>query len=104
MARLQRLLLLQIDEVIDPDNPALADQRKSLVYEIQQSLKPPRFVGKNNDWERIRSNYVGNKIALQLEHLPVTDQTPSLDFWQYVDALEKKYKAQQPQPQHEPVE
>ncbi len=88
--------MLQIDELLDPDNPTLDDQRNTLAYEIQESIKPPVLSGPASQLKAIREVYVSNKIALQMEHLPVDDNTPSFAFWQYLIAVDKKYKASLP--------
>ncbi len=92
----QRALLLRIDETLDPDNPALIDQRASLMYEIQESIKPPVLVGAESQLKAIRDNYVNNKIAMELEGLRIDDNTPSLNFWQYYKALDARYKPKIP--------
>lgn len=89
-------MLFQIDELLRPDDETLVSEKESLLYEIRESLKPPRLTGKHSELVRVRQNYVDTKIALQLEHLPVDELTTSLAFWQYVEALERKYKAKTP--------
>lgn len=97
----QRIILLEIDELIDPDNPALEGQRNSIVYEIQQSIKPPMLTGETSQLKAIRQSYFKNKMALQMEHIPITDQTASMEFWQYLTALDEKYRRSIP---HEPTQ
>lgn len=91
----------EIDFVLTPDDPALIEQQKALIVELQERAKPSKFVGPNNDLSQIRKGYVDTKIVLLMEHLPVTDQTSSLEFWQYVEAIEDKYRRQQPKHVHD---
>ncbi|QMW06371.1 hypothetical protein [Spirosoma foliorum] len=99
----QKALLIELDSLIDPDDPALAYQIDALNQEIQESIKPAQLTGPNNQLEIIRESYVSNKIAMQMEGLPVDDKTSTIAFWQYVKALEAKYKRNTPT-NHELVE
>lgn len=101
---MQQALLLEIDELLTPNDAGLSGRRASLTSAIQDTIKPPVLLGNDSQPERIRKSYVSNKIALQLEGLPVDDQTPALNFWQYVSALEEKYRRTKPTPANEPVE
>lgn len=92
--QLQRVLLLQIDEQLDPDDETLDPRRKSLHADLLDNLKPPTMAGPNNQPDQIRSVYRSNLISLQLEGLPVTDDTPSYLFWEYITTLEEKYRRQ----------
>lgn len=88
----QRALLLDIDSLLEPDDPGLEQRRADLADDIRQRLQPPVLVGKDNQLDRIRSSYVDNKIALQLENLPVDDATTSFAFWQYVTTMKARYE------------
>jgi hypothetical protein len=98
-----RIMILELDELIDPENPTLDDRRRSINREIQETIKPPILTGKKNQLDQIRKNYVDNKIALQLEGLPVDDQTPALQFWEYLIALDARYRRKN-KPTHESAE
>lgn len=99
----QQAMLIELDTTFFPDDPSLPGRIDSFNLEIQERLKPAKLTGKGNQLDEIRSTYVANKIALQLEGLPVDDKTPSLQYWQYVTAMEAKYKRKTPSP-HELVE
>ncbi|MFD2936314.1 hypothetical protein [Spirosoma flavum] len=99
----QQALLIELDTTFFPDDPSLQSRIESFNLEIQERLKPAKLTGKGNQLEEIRSTYVANKIALQLEGLPVDDKTPSLQYWQYLTAIESKYK-RKPSLPHESLE
>jgi len=87
----QRLLLLEIDDVIEA-NGSMAERRASLNAELLEALRPPKLAGPGNVLEAVRRSYTNNKISLQLEGLPVDDLTPSFQFWEYITAIEEKYR------------
>jgi hypothetical protein len=91
-----RLLMLELETLIDPENPTLSEREKKLNQEYQETIKPPVLVGEKSSLDMIRKNYVDNKIHLQMEGLPVNDETSAVDFWNYIVAVEAKIKRNTP--------
>lgn len=91
---LQEFILLQIDEVLEPDDPNLELRRMSFWQEMADAGTPPVLESGHaaNSMDRMRKYYQQTKVAMLMEHLPVTDGTPSYDYWAFVAAVEEKYK------------
>ncbi|GAB4042588.1 hypothetical protein [Spirosoma litoris] len=92
--RLQRALILTLDEIIDPDNATLEHRRKSIESEFVDALKPPLMAGKGSVPDSIHEAYRKNKFLLLTEGLPVDDLTPAITFWSYISDLQDKYRRQ----------
>ncbi|GAB4035029.1 hypothetical protein [Spirosoma gilvum] len=92
--RIQRALLVQIDEIVQPDDPSLESRRKGVERDFLESIKPPLMNGRGNVPDAIRNAYRKNKFLLLTEGLPVDDQTPSFTFWSYITELQSKYRRQ----------
>lgn len=98
LSLIQRLLMQECDELLEPESEPVQQNRAVLNDELRERIRPPELSGKHSQLSAIRRGYVESKIALQLEGLPVSDATPALDFWQYVEAIESKYKRHQTKP------
>jgi hypothetical protein len=85
-------MLLEADELLDPDNPRLQSRRESLKYDIQQLSLPAVMVGPGNALDSLRNSYIENRVSLELEGLNVSKNTSSVDYWQYIVVLSRRNK------------
>lgn len=92
--RLQRALLVEIDEIVNPDDVSLEARRKGVELELLETLKPPLMAGAGNIPDAIREGYRNNLMALQGEGLPVSHLTPAFEFWDYIRYINDKYRKQ----------
>lgn len=86
-------LRLEIDELLEPDSIYLDRQRDRLQHEFLQLSQPIKVSGPGSQLTTMRKTYIDNRIAMELEGLNVDDSTPSVQFWRYIEAMERKFKA-----------
>jgi len=95
---LKESLILELEELVNPDDRTLVRRKQALLDEIRQRNRPPKLTGPRNDLDSMRLSFRDNLIAMQLEGLPVSSLTPSYDYWGYMDALKRKYEKSTPKP------
>ncbi|WP_128547193.1 hypothetical protein [Larkinella soli] len=85
---------MEIDSQLIPDDPHLAMRQADLLKRITDQHTPPVLDYKHPDnaVDSLRKQYRKNRVAMQLEGLPVTDETTTYDYWSFYEALQEKYK------------
>lgn len=87
-------LLLDLDRVLNPDDPTLDFRTGQLHEKIADSVKPLSFLpGPANVIDTIRKAHRQRKVSLIREKMPVDDHTPAYTFWEYYTTIEEMYQA-----------
>lgn len=92
---MQEQIIAEIDEILMPDDPNFKLRKQALFEKLVERSKPPILTPKHpeNILDRMRSQYISNRLFLKGDGYDITDETSVKEFWETYYYAQKKYKS-----------